>query len=224
MTMELRTRQVGPWSMNTYALVCPETRQSVLFDPGDDPDILSEMLVGTLPVAILLTHTHPDHIGALDEMRRRLGVPLGAFDGPHLNGLTLAEIKEILNAHNSARAEQQLPPVTWDCRLAELAQEWANQSIYEHRDDSSYGENIFVSGSSTEPIASVVKRWMLEKPNWNNETATCAAGKVCTHYAQVMWRTTKSIGCGINRSATGKWKAIVVCNYDPASKASGPAW
>lgn len=140
------------------------------------------------------------------------------------NGLTLAEIKEILNAHNSARAEQQLPPVTWDCRLAELAQEWANQSIYEHRDASTYGENIFVSGSSTEPIASVVKRWMLEKPNWNNETATCAAGKVCTHYAQVMWRTTKSIGCGINRSATGKWKAMVVCNYDPASKASGPAW
>jgi len=77
--------------MNTYALVCPETRQSVLFDPGDDPDTLSDMLTGTLPVAILLTHTHPDHIGALGEMRRRLGVPLGAFDGPHLNGLTLAE-------------------------------------------------------------------------------------------------------------------------------------
>ncbi|HRN67928.1 MAG TPA: MBL fold metallo-hydrolase [Promineifilum sp.] len=91
MAMELRTRQVGPWLMNTYALVCPKTRQSVLFDPGDDPDTLSEMLAGTLPVAILLTHTHPDHIGALSEMRRRLGVPLGAFDGPHLNGLTLAE-------------------------------------------------------------------------------------------------------------------------------------
>jgi glyoxylase-like metal-dependent hydrolase (beta-lactamase superfamily II) len=44
-----------------------------------------------MPVAILLTHTHPDHVGALDEMRRRLGVPLGAFDGPHLNGLTLDE-------------------------------------------------------------------------------------------------------------------------------------
>lgn len=89
--MELRTRQVGPWPMNTYALVCPETRQSVLFDPGADPDVLSEMLAGTTPVAILLTHTHPDHIGALDVMRRRLGVPLGAFDGPHLNGLELAE-------------------------------------------------------------------------------------------------------------------------------------
>ena len=77
--------------MNTYALVCLETMQSVLIDPGADPDALSEMLAGTMPVAILLTHTHPDHVGALDEMRRRLGVPLGAFDGPHLNGLTLDE-------------------------------------------------------------------------------------------------------------------------------------
>lgn len=140
------------------------------------------------------------------------------------NGLTLAEINELLAAHNDARSEQKIAAVTWDCRLAELGQEWANQSVYEHRDNFTFGENIFVSGSSTEPIASVVKRWMLEKPNWNNETATCADGKVCTHYAQVMWRATTSIGCGINRSATGKWKAMVVCNYDPASKASGPAW
>ncbi len=77
--------------MNTYALVCPHTRQSVLIDPGDDPDTLSDMLSGTIPVAVLLTHTHPDHIGALDEMRRRLNVPLGAFDGPHLNGMELGE-------------------------------------------------------------------------------------------------------------------------------------
>lgn len=89
--MELRTRQVGPWSMNTYALVCPQTGRSVLIDPGDDPDSLSEMLAGTTPVAILLTHTHPDHIGALAEMRQRLGVPLAAYDGPHLNGLVLDE-------------------------------------------------------------------------------------------------------------------------------------
>ncbi len=89
--MELRTRQVGPWSMNTYALVCPHTGQSVLIDPGDDPDTLAEMLAGTMPVAILLTHTHGDHIGALDVMRRRLGVPLGAFPGVHSGGLVINE-------------------------------------------------------------------------------------------------------------------------------------
>ena len=81
--LELRTRQVGLWSMNTYALVCPQTGESVLIDPGDDPDDLSEMLAGTKPVAILLTHTHGDHIGALDEMRERLRVPVVAYDGPH---------------------------------------------------------------------------------------------------------------------------------------------
>lgn len=87
--LDLRTRQVGPWGMNTYALICPTTRHSVLIDPGDDPDALSAMLVGSTPVAILLTHTHIDHIGALDAMRRRLQVPLAAHPGPHANGMAL---------------------------------------------------------------------------------------------------------------------------------------
>ncbi len=87
--MELRMRSVGPWPMNSYALVCPTTRHSVLIDPGAEPDELIAMLDGTTPVAILLTHTHPDHIGALDEMRNRLGVPVFAHAGPHASGVVL---------------------------------------------------------------------------------------------------------------------------------------
>jgi glyoxylase-like metal-dependent hydrolase (beta-lactamase superfamily II) len=87
--MQLRTTQVGPWGMNTYALICPQTDQSVLIDPGDDPDALEAMLAGSKPVAILLTHTHGDHIGALDEMVHRLQVPLMANDNPHAGGITI---------------------------------------------------------------------------------------------------------------------------------------
>lgn len=82
-TLKLLTQQVGPWGMNTYALICPETNQSVLIDPGDDADTLSAMLGDSQPIAILLTHTHIDHIGALGEMKERLDVPVMANDGPH---------------------------------------------------------------------------------------------------------------------------------------------
>jgi glyoxylase-like metal-dependent hydrolase (beta-lactamase superfamily II) len=84
--LQLVTRQVGPWGMNTYVLICPTSNQSVLIDPGDDPDILQEMLGDSQPVAILLTHTHIDHIGALPAMRERLGVPVMGNDGPHEPG------------------------------------------------------------------------------------------------------------------------------------------
>ena len=81
--LALRARQVGPWGMNTYVLACPDTGESALIDPGAEPETLAAMLDGTKPVAILLTHTHMDHIGALNEMRSRLGVPTYAHPGKH---------------------------------------------------------------------------------------------------------------------------------------------
>jgi hydroxyacylglutathione hydrolase len=88
-SLELRHRQVGPWPMNTYALICPATNESVLFDPGADVDTLSALLAGSRPIAILLTHTHGDHVGALAEMRERLGVPVVAHGNAVKNGITV---------------------------------------------------------------------------------------------------------------------------------------
>lgn len=140
------------------------------------------------------------------------------------NGLTKGEIIEILNTHNLVRAGLKLPQLTWDCKLADYAQEWATRGFPGHRDDTDYGESIFVSALRDISAVTAVNRWMLEKPNWNNATGKCSAGKTCTHYTQIVWKKTMHIGCGVNRNLTGKWKTMVVCNYDPAGNTPGPAF
>jgi hydroxyacylglutathione hydrolase len=106
--MEVRRSAVGPWPMNTYALVCPTTGQAVLIDPGADPPALYQMLDGATPAAILVTHTHADHIGALDEVRTRLGVPVLAHGGPHWRGLSLAVDRELAHGDTIAIGERTL--------------------------------------------------------------------------------------------------------------------
>ena len=78
---ELRHQVVGPLSLNSYAVVCSRTRHSLLIDPGDEPRKLTAMLGDSLVQAIVVTHGHPDHIGALPEMQARLDVPVMAFGG-----------------------------------------------------------------------------------------------------------------------------------------------
>jgi hypothetical protein len=64
------------------------------------------------------------------------------------NGLTNDEIDAIVKSHNRFRAELKLAPLTWDCKLADRAQDWARRGVAAHRGDTAFGENIFVASSS----------------------------------------------------------------------------
>ena len=79
--LKVRTCQVGPWGLNAYAPVCWKSRKSLLIDPGADPEALERLLAESDPVAIVLTHSHSDHTGALAQMRKRLKVPVMAHPG-----------------------------------------------------------------------------------------------------------------------------------------------
>ncbi|MFK7804589.1 MAG: MBL fold metallo-hydrolase [Anaerolineae bacterium] len=83
MLPNLKTAKVGPWGMNSYVLICPKTNESVLIDPGGDPEKLTQMLGDSRPVAVLLTHTHIDHVMALGTMLDQLRVPLYLHPGEH---------------------------------------------------------------------------------------------------------------------------------------------
>lgn len=62
---------------NAYFYIDPETRQGFLIDPGAEADKLYSIIRdNNLDIqAILLTHGHFDHTGAVQELHDRLGVP-----------------------------------------------------------------------------------------------------------------------------------------------------
>lgn len=67
----------GPLQENTYLVAGPEN-QGFLIDPGDDAETLLQLVRGSgvQVQAILLTHGHFDHIGAVQALREALEVPV----------------------------------------------------------------------------------------------------------------------------------------------------
>ena len=70
--------ELGPFGTNAYIVVCRATGASVLVDAPDDPEAILGKLGGTSPQAILMTHNHFDHFGALARVKSALGVPVAA--------------------------------------------------------------------------------------------------------------------------------------------------
>ncbi|MCL7454213.1 MAG: MBL fold metallo-hydrolase [Anaerolineae bacterium] len=77
MTLELERLEVGPWPMNCYLIRCRTTGNVAIVDPGADAGRILAALGEGQACCILLTHSHPDHVGALDKIHSATGVPIG---------------------------------------------------------------------------------------------------------------------------------------------------
>lgn len=124
--------------------------------------------------------------------------------------------RDVVRAHNDVRKKVNVPELTWSDALAATAKDWAQHLLaagkFEHRPNNKYGENLFeIRGAPATP-AEVVEDWASEAKDYNAADNTCRAGAVCGHYTQLVWRSTKRVGCAV---AKGKGKEVWVCNYDP---------
>ena len=127
---------------------------------------------------------------------------------------------EMLKAHNLYRARVGSPPLVWSGKLAASAQQWAalliKREAYAPRRNGQFGENLFEITGGTADAHDVVAAWAGEAKNFNPKKNSCSAR--CGHYTQVIWRDTKSVGCGMAR---GKGREVWVCNYDPPGNVVG---
>lgn len=69
---------VGLFEENCYLYACPETREAVIIDPGDEPEKILETIqeLKLVPKYIINTHGHIDHICAIDAISEVYPVPL----------------------------------------------------------------------------------------------------------------------------------------------------
>jgi hydroxyacylglutathione hydrolase len=76
--MIIETRAVPPFQKNGYVVACETTGEAVLIDPGDEVDMLLDVIARRpLKVrSILLTHAHVDHVTGVSRAKRALQVPV----------------------------------------------------------------------------------------------------------------------------------------------------
>ena len=90
--IDARMFTVGPVQENCYLVRLPDAERAIIVDPGDEAERLLEALQAlniTTVEAILLTHTHFDHVGAVAPVARATGAPVYC---PELETQVLADI------------------------------------------------------------------------------------------------------------------------------------
>jgi hypothetical protein len=127
-------------------------------------------------------------------------------------------MKGMLAEHNKIRASKKLQALVWDSNLANYAQEWADtlqqkKCSPEFRPEPQrYGESIIMAmGYEMSPVE-LVTMWGREEKDFDTVTQTCAPGKVCKNYKQIISPVAQKLGCGVASCGEAE---IWVCNYDP---------
>jgi hydroxyacylglutathione hydrolase len=89
--MDVRMFTVGPVQENCYVVRRDGSDRALIVDPGDEADKLLGVLdeLGVTLDAILLTHTHFDHVGAVAPVARATGAEVWV---PQLEKQVLADI------------------------------------------------------------------------------------------------------------------------------------
>ncbi|OQV16496.1 putative Golgi-associated plant pathogenesis-related protein 1 [Hypsibius exemplaris] len=127
--------------------------------------------------------------------------------------------EQCFEAHNHFRTLHGCPRLKWSEELARQAQHWAEHiaesGVVQYSEQTGVGENICMLNlnRNTEIRGDVVTRiWYNEmrqydfadKPGWRKDTI---------HFAQVVWKKTFEMGCGMARSTKKSADFVIIVAY-----------
>ncbi len=163
-------------------------------------------------------------------------VPGGVGEPPDLMGMTLYHNQVRAAVDTTGIAAGPLPSLQWDPNLASYAATWAAMcqdttpadGLVDHNPNRTnvagyayIGENIFAAGGQTATAMQAVNGWADEKADYTYATNTCAAGRVCGHYTQLVWRATLYVGCALQNCPNLMYPSSIVCDYGPGGNYNG---
>lgn len=83
--LQIKTLALGSYQTNCYIVFDSAQQECVLIDPGFEPQVILDRLeqLELEPAAILLTHGHFDHVGAVEELVKKTGCTLWMHEGDY---------------------------------------------------------------------------------------------------------------------------------------------
>lgn len=132
----------------------------------------------------------------------------------------VGEAIQFLYAHNLVRATKMEVPLAWDAGLAEYAGWWGGQrrgdcGLVHSFPEGKFelGENIYWGSGQTWTPMDAVSAWADEEKYYDYSRNRCAQGEMCGHYTQIVWKTTRKVGCA--RVVCDSGDVFITCNYYP---------
>jgi glyoxylase-like metal-dependent hydrolase (beta-lactamase superfamily II) len=80
--MLLRKLQVGPYASNCYVVGSEKTGEGMIIDPGAEAGVILKVVekLGLKIKLIVLTHRHPDHVGAVAQVKQATSAPVACHE------------------------------------------------------------------------------------------------------------------------------------------------
>jgi glyoxylase-like metal-dependent hydrolase (beta-lactamase superfamily II) len=96
----LRRRSVSEMDNNVIVLACARTRQALIVDAADDAEAIRELVADLLPLAVVQTHGHWDHVRAWTDLAADPGLEVWGHEGdlalyPHPPDRLLADGQQL---------------------------------------------------------------------------------------------------------------------------------